>query len=79
MRYIATVHTTPTADVISFIQLEENKRPRGRDDLLGNLPDRNKSGLNAYQACSYQVNSYVAEVSRVILSKFLKYTEFTSG
>ncbi len=29
-----------------------HKRPRGLDDLLGHLPDRNKLGLNSYQACA---------------------------
>ena len=42
----------------------------GLGALLGHLPDRKKLGLNAYRACSYQVNSYVDKVTRTILLKF---------
>ncbi len=46
------------------------KGPRGHGARLGHLPDGNKLGLNGFQACSYKVNTYVAKVTRMMLSKF---------
>ncbi len=53
--FLCVITRLPFVHVVQdvIIIMGNNKRPRGLGALLGHLPDWNKLGLNAYQACSY--------------------------